>query len=612
MFIDKHIHEKIIFQKRLLTAFIFILVGVFALIVNIGYLQITQHEKYSKASLNNRIITTPLTPTRGLIYDRNRKLLTNARVLYSLELIKENSANVTQGITKITSLIQFTAYEISIIKKLLRQYIRPFSPIVIKYQLTHEETAILAVNLHQLPGFTINAKTVRHYPYADVGAHVLGYIGLLNQQELNKLRSNSNYRSAQYIGKSGVEKLYETELHGITGKQQIEVNARGKVLNRFTHTSAVAGKNLSMYLDINLQSLAYKLLKNRKGAVVAMEPSTGGIIAMVSNPSFNPNLFIANTDQAQLKAIITHTDKPLFNRATDGQYPPASTIKPFIAIAGLDTQTISIDEFIYDPGWYELAGEARIYHDWKKRGHGKVNIVTALIESCDTYFYELGFRLGIVKMNQYLTMFGFGTKQSADIQVMSKGLLPSKNWKLNNQYSAWVKGDNLNTAIGQGFLLVTPLQLATATAAIANRGKLMPPRLVQAIGEQHHQPQAMVAIDNFTNWDTIIESMKSVMHSRKGTGYATGRSAKYTMAGKTGTAQVFSFTQEDGQRIDKDKKVQSHMEDHSLFIGFAPAVRPRIAIAVIIENGGNGSSAAAPLAKKIFDSYLADISSSSI
>jgi penicillin-binding protein 2 len=612
MFIDQHIHEKVIFQKRLLTACIFILAGVCALIVNIGYLQITQHDKYSKASLNNRILTIPLTPSRGLIYDRNQVLLTNARSVYSLQLIKENASNVRQGIKKITSLINFTPYETDRIKSLLQKYIRPFSPIVIKYQLTQQEAAILAVNLHKLPGFTIKAETVRHYPYAEIGAHVLGYIGLLNQQELDTLKGNSNYRGSQYIGKIGLEKLYEEQLHGITGKQQIEVNARGKVLNRFTPTASVAGKNLSLYLDVRLQSLAYNLLDKRKGAVVAIEPNTGGILAMVSNPSFNPNLFIANTNQVQLKKLITHHDKPLFNRATDGQYPPASTIKPFIAVAGLDDQSIRVDEFLDDPGWYKLAGETRVYHDWKKLGHGKVNLVKALTESCDTYFYELGLRLGIVKMRKYLAMFGFGEKHSTDINIISSGLLPSKQWKLNNQYSAWVKGDNLNTAIGQGFLLVTPLQLATATAAIANRGTLVTPRLVQAIGGNKNHPQAIVTIDNFTNWDLIIDGMKRVMHHKNGTGYATGRKAKYTIAGKTGTAQVFSFIQEEGERIDKDKKRQSYMQDHSLFIGFAPAGQPKIAIAVIIENGGNGSSAAAPLAKKMFDSYLANITSNAI
>ena len=609
------IRENRVFTFRAIIFWILVICLTCVLAGRIFYLQVIQHDYYTTASEKNRVLLQPIAPNRGLIYDTNGKLLANNRASQSLNLIIERVDNIDETLVLLQSLIPISESELERFEKRRRQRRRPHEPIQLRARLTEQEIAILAVNSYSLPGVTVEAELVRHYPFSKSAAHVLGYVGRINERELKRIDS-VNYSGTQRMGKLGVEKFYESQLHGFVGFQKVEVTARGRVLRVLEREDPVPGVDITLYLDSNLQDVAEQALGDRRGAVVALDTRTGGIIAQVSQPSFDPNLFVTGIDSKSYAALRDSLDLPLFNRALRGQYPPGSTVKPFIALAGLEYGHIDWADTISDPGWYQLTQGGRFYRDWKKWGHGKVDLNLAIAQSCDTYFYELAHKMNVDDLHDFLWQFGFGQRISLDVAEAVSGILPSTAWKKARTGESWYTGDSLNVGIGQGYMLTTPLQLATATAVLANRGRWLQPRLLKRIrvDEKHINMWPVtkeiaaipkdVSLKRDANWEKMIDAMESVIHGRRGTAQGIGKGVQYRIAGKTGTAQVVGIKQDEEYDIEK---VRERNQDHGLFVAFAPADDPRIAIAVIVENGGGGSTSAAPVARKVMDAYLLPI-----
>ena len=608
------IREKQIFTFRAVLAMLIILCVAAGLLTRIYYLQAVDFEHYTTLSDKNRMQLQSVVPTRGLIYDRNGILLADNQPIFSVSIVKERSLDLEETIAKIGSIIELSDEQIKRFKKRLENRRKPYEPVPLKSKLSEVEIAQLSVKRHVLHGVEVEAELVRNYPLGESMAHMLGYVGRINIKELKKV-DPTNYSGTNYIGKLGVEKFYEDVLHGKVGHQTVETNARGRVLRVLDQEPSTPGRDIKLNIDVRLQQVAIDAMAGRRGAVVAIEPSTGGILALVSTPSFDPNLFVTGIDHKSYAALRDSLDIPLFNRALKGQYPPGSTIKPIVGLAGLDNGAINRQTKIRDPGWYQLKNDERFYRDWKRYGHGVVDLFDSIVQSCDTFFYDLAFKLGVDQMESYLDRFGFGTRTAVDISEDRKGLLPGRAWKRGAKGLAWYPGDSLNMGIGQGFMLATPLQLATSTAVLANRGVWHRPRLAQEIypgvvaGDivdipvMHDDTPDDVIINNPDDWDYILGSMKAVMHGKKGTARGSGRKSSYKMAGKTGTAQVVGIKQ--GEEYDAEALAERH-RDHALFVGFAPYDSPKIAVAVIVENGGGGSTAAAPVARKVFDAWVLD------
>jgi penicillin-binding protein 2 len=465
--------------------------------------------------------------------------------------------------------------------------------------------ARIAVNGHRFPGVGIHAHLLRSYPLSEHTAHVLGYVGRINEEELERIDA-SDYSGTNYIGKGGVEKAYEDLLHGSVGHQQVEVNAKGRVLRVLESQAPGAGKDLRLFLDIRLQQDAAAALGDRRGAVVAIDPRTGGVLALVSRPSFDPNLFVEGIGTADYKALRDSPDKPLFNRAIRGQYPPGSTVKPFVGLGGLETGAVGRSETKWCPGFYRLPGHSHKYRCWKRWGHGTVALDKAIVQSCDVYFYRLAHDIGIDRLHEFLAGFGFGARTGIDVSGELGGLLPSKAWKRRARNEPWFPGETLIVGIGQGAFLTTPLQLAAATAALAARGRYVQPRVARATevpgSESEREIPAVIRQLPLSphRVDAVIASMTDVVESDRGTAKRI-RTDAYRIAGKTGTAQVFTVGQKERYR---ESEVAERMRDHALFLAFAPVEDPRIAVAVIVENGGHGGSVAAPVARRVMDSYL--------
>jgi len=578
----------------------------------IFYLQVMQHEHYAAASDNNRVLLQPIVPNRGLIYDANGKLLADNRASQSLNLILERVEDVEQTLVLLQDLLPISEGDLERFAKRRKQRRRPHEPVMLRSRLTEQEIAILAVNSHRLPGVSVEAQLVRRYPFAKSTAHVLGYVGRINEQELKRI-DPVNYSGTQSMGKLGVEKFYEAQLHGLAGFQRVEVTARGRVLRVLERDDPVPGADITLYLDSDLQGVAEQALGDRRGAVVAIDTQTGGIITLVSQPSFDPNLFVTGIDSKSYASLRDSLDLPLFNRALRGQYPPGSTVKPFVALGGLEYGHINWAHTVRDPGWYQLTEGGRFYRDWKKWGHGKVDLQLAIAQSCDTYFYELAHHMSVDDLHDFLWQFGFGQRISLDVSEAVRGILPSTTWKKAKTGQPWYTGDSLNVGIGQGYMLATPLQLATATAVLANRGRWLQPRMLKQIRvdkdyievfpttEEIAAAPENVTLKRDADWERMIDAMESVVHGRRGTAQGIGRDVSYRIAGKTGTAQVVGIKQDEEYDVEK---VKERNQDHGLFVAFAPADDPRIAIAVIVENGGGGSTSAAPVARKVMDAYL--------
>jgi len=606
------IREIRVFTFRAIIFWIVVVCLVCVLAGRIFYLQVMQHDRYATASDNNRVLLQPIVPNRGLIYDTNGKLLANNRASQSLNLILERVDNLEQTLALLQSLIPITDNDFERFEKRRKQRRRPHESVQLRTRLSEQEIAVLAVNSHRLPGVTVEAQLVRHYPFTKSTAHVLGYVGRINEKELKRI-DPVNYSGTQGIGKLGVEKFYEAQLHGLVGFQKVEVTARGRVLRVLERQDPVPGADITLYLDSELQDAAEQALGDRRGAVVAIDTQTGGILTLVSQPSFDPNLFVTGIDTKTYASLRDSLDLPLFNRALRGQYPPGSTVKPFVALAGLEYGHINWAHTISDPGWYQLTQGGRFYRDWKKWGHGKVDLTLAIAQSCDTYFYELAHKMNVDDLHDFLWQFGFGQRISLDVAEAVRGILPSTAWKKARTGQPWYTGDSLNVGIGQGYMLATPLQLATATAVLANRGRWLQPRMLKRIRVDKNYIDALPATEEVAaamqdvtlkrdaNWEKMIDAMESVVHGRRGTAQRIGKGVSYRIAGKTGTAQVVGIKQDEEYDIEK---VKERNQDHGLFVAFAPADAPRIAIAVIVENGGGGSTSAAPVARKVMDAYL--------
>lgn len=598
--------ELRIFQARVWAAVTIMVVGVCVIIARLAYLQIIEHRHFTTLARENRLKVVPIAPTRGLIYSRDGQILAENRASFALELVPERADDVHAALGAVSDLLQLNREERHRIDEELKR-VRGFDSVVIKTGMNEREVAIFSVNRHRFPGFSIVARLTRFYPQGEQMAHVIGYVGRISERELKEIDTVA-YRGTNHIGKVGVEKAREGVLHGKVGFQQVEVNAQGRVLRIVTRTPPVPGHDIYLTLDVGLQRLAMDSLGGNNGAIVALDPATGEVLAFVSKPSFDPNQFVNGISTDRYSALLGSSDRPLFNRALQAQYPPGSTIKPMVALAGLETGVRHVDDEIWCPGWYRLAGHDHRYRDWLKRGHGRVNLKRSIAESCDVYYYTLARDLGIERLHEGLSGFGLGRATGIDLPGETGGLLPSAQWKRRTRNLPWYPGETVITGIGQGFMLASPLQLAYATSILANRGAKMAPHVVGQIEDPvahiasevgiHERPRLLA---DGSHWDTVIQAMVEVVHGARGTARRSGLGAKYRFAGKTGTAQLFSIAQnETAEAVETPR----HLRDHALFIAFAPVDNPEIAVAVVIENGGSGSRVAAPIARQILDYYL--------
>lgn len=606
------LQEERLFLNRIVTAFIAIALLTSGLIVRLIYLQIVGHSHYATLAKENSIKITPIVPTRGMIYDRKGHVLAENTQTFKLEItpdkIGKDPANLDDTVLRLQKLLNIPDEKIELFHKLrLRQ--KRFAPTALLTNMTEEEMNKFAVVRPFFPGVDIKTHLVRRYPYKELSGHVVGYVGRINEKELKNLPI-SEYGGSTYIGKLGIESSYETILHGKTGYAETETNVQARALKTLNEVQPVAGANLYLTLDMDLQKTAYDALDKFNGAVVAIEIKTGGVLVFASRPGFDPNPFVSGIGSAEYKALTTSDDQPLYNRALRGLYPPGSTVKPFIALAGLEYNAIGKNQKLYCPGYYQLPTDKHKFRDWKKSGHGSVNMSEAVTQSCDVYFYRLASILGIDHMHDFMQKMGFGEKTGIDLIGEKAGVLPSREWKRKEKNQQWYPGETLITGIGQGFNLVTPLQLARATATLANRGNVVTPFLVDKIvsteatspGPETHKDVLPLKPENI---DSIISAMVNVVHSARGTAKGISHGINYQIAGKTGTAQVFNIKQ--GARYN-EHSLGFKLHDHALFISFAPADNPQIAVAVIAEHGGHGGSVAAPIAAKVIKQYLGDIS----
>ncbi len=595
---DAETHQqKRLFRSRLYFGYGIVLILFSFLIGRMAYLQWYNYEQYHGLAEGNRISVETIPPTRGKIYDRNHILLADNQPVYTLSMIREKMEDIHAFELALMQLLDTTPPEkIEGYFKKFRKWNRSKS-YSLPFSISEEQAARFAVISHQFPGVTLEARLKRIYPYKKTAVHALGYVGRINTKELKKL-DEKEYRGTQIMGKAGIERYYEKRLHGYPGIQQIETNARGRILRKLETTPATPGEDIHLTIDIKLQQFAESLFENKRGGMVAIDPQNGEILTFVSMPTFDPNLFVDGIDQTNYNRLLHNPDRPFINRVINGQYPPGSTIKPFVALGAIENNYISPYKKIYDPGYFDFADHR--YRDWKRTGHGLVDMHAAIAQSCDTYFYELSLDMGVDAIHDTMAPFGFGSRTNIDIYGESKGILPSQAWKLATKGRPWYRGETIISSIGQGYNLSTPLQLAKATAILANRGKIIQPHLLR--DPQKASPTEQIPIKKISNWDKVIQAMEDVMHGKKGTARRHGRGLPFKMAGKTGTAQVFSLNQGKYVAEEIDKK----LHDHSLFIGFAPVDNPKIAVAVIVENGGSGSKTAAPMAVKLIQEYLKD------
>ena len=600
---DPH-REARIYGARTVTA-VLLVCGLLALVTVRYYnLQITNYQTYKTQSERNRVQLQPLPPKRGLIYDRNGVLLADNRPSYILSVVRERVADLDATLSALRALVPISDSDLeNFQKKVLRS--RPYEAVPLRFRLTEDERARLAVNRHRLPGVVVDAQLLRHYPHGELFSHAIGYVGRINEQESWEL-DETDYRGTFHVGKIGVEKYYEDLLHGTVGYQNVETNAHGRVLRVLERHDPLPGADLVLHLDIELQRTAYEAFEGRRGALVAIDPMTGGILALVSTPGFDTNLFVNGISSVDYSALRDSPDVPLFNRAVQGQYPPGSTIKPMMGLAGLESGLVTPDYTVPDPGWYRLPGDSRRYRDWilKIRGTGhapRVDLNMAIAESCDVYFYDLARRLTIDRMYDYLRPFGLGERTGVDTTNERRGVLPSTRWKREVMAQPWYPGETLSAGIGQGYMLTTPMQLAVATNALATRGEHRSPRLVRTINGESVVPPLLERVPGLPeNWQAVHAGMHSVVHGARGSARKIAKGIQYEVGGKTGTAQVIGIAQ---NAVYKEEEVAERHRNHGLFIAFAPFEAPTIALAVIVENGG-GSSAAYPIARKVMDTWL--------
>jgi len=627
-----HEAEKKLFNHRLVVAGVFIVVLFAALILQLVNLQIYQHEYFTARSDGNRMHSQYVPPARGLIFDRSGNLLAENQPIFNLTVVPEQVESFDETLEILNRLIRLTDDDIEQFNSRLQRNRVPFSSVPLRYILDEEEKSKVAVNGHLLPGISIEPQLVRRYPLAGLTAHSVGYVSEINREELDSLSDaeKENYGGTNHRGKTGIERTYEDLLHGTVGYEIVEKNNRGQVMRRLDRTDPVAGKNITLHMDAQLQIAAENALGDFRGAVVAIDPNTGGILAMVSKPTFNPNLFVTGISSKDYDILVKdEVNTPLFDRTTN-PYPPGSTIKPFLGLAGLHHEHIDYDFAIEDPGYFRLPGVSYRWGDYTLRtqiggGHGHTDLMKAIYQSCDTFFYDLGNRMGIDTIHDFMAKFGFGNNFAVDIAYARTGVLPSREWKMASRGEPWYPGDTINSSIGQGYMWATPLQLATAVSIIANEGKVVSPRMLKAVDGELFEPiienpMPDVMVNDSDYWRYIEDAMTMVVHRPfsdqfrdYGTAYESiamaDREMSYKMAGKSGSAQVVGISQD--ILSSSDIMVSDLNKDHGLFISFAPAqnsqIAPQIAIAVFVENGEHGSSVAGPIAKQVIDTYLLDI-----
>ena len=618
--IKDHHSERRLFLQRIVVSAVIAVVLLGVVVARLVQLQVVQHELFAEKAQGNRVRIEPVAPIRGLIFDRKGRVVAENLPAYQLELIPEQVANIDDTLNRLAELSLIEADDIDRIKELSRSGPR-FRPVTLTFRMTEEEIAHFAIQRPRFPGVDLQPRLVRHYPDGAAVAHAVGYVGALSTSDLQTLDA-ARYAGTSHTGKTGIESSFESSLHGAAGYRHLVTNARGRQIPGDTRElldslpideKPAPGSNVYLSIDLDLQKLATRLLEGRRGALVAIDPQSGEILALVSAPAFDPNLFAVGMSTAQYGELQNNLDLPLFNRAVLGTYPPGSTIKPMLALAALETGATNLTRKTICRGFFMLPDTTHRYRDWKPEGHGPVDISDAISQSCDVYFYEISQDVGIDNMHDYLDRFGLGRKTGIDVIGERTGLVPSREWKRtsfkNRDDQRWYNGETVIASIGQGYMLATPLQLAVATATLANRGAHYRPHMVAAVenplsGERTlTRPERLpdVEISNTFYWDTVIDAMHDVLQGPQGTARAVGIGAPYQMAGKSGTAQVISIAQD--EEYDEEELLE-RQRDHALFISFAPLDEPRIAVAVVVENGSSGSGVAAPIAKAIMDQHL--------
>ena len=598
--------EVAIHRGRILVASVAVLAAVATLLYRYYDLQIVSYQQFLTQSERNRVRLEALAPTRGLIYDRKGRLLASNEPSQSLAVVVERAGSLPALFERLDALVGLEDDELERFQERRRRS-RPYDAVPLKLRLTDQEVAVIGVHRHTLPGVTIEAQLTRAYPEGNLLAHVVGYVGRINQQEANRIEAEA-YRGTYHIGKVGLEKRYEQVLLGQVGNQNIEANAHGRVLRVLDREPPAPGANLDLFLDLELQRVAYEALGEQRGAVVALDPRNGGVLALVSKPGFDGNLFVNGISSARYAALRDSPDTPLLNRTVQGQYPPGSTVKPMLALAGLELGLITPETTVPDPGWYRIPGDSRRYRDWILRirgtGHApEVDMRMAIAESCDVYYYDLARLMGIDTLAEGLAPYGFGATTGIDVTSEQPGILPNRDWKRRKLGQPWYPGETLSVGIGQGYMLATPLQLANAAMILANRGVAYRPSVVSRVAGQPVPRDPLRVVEaSPEHWSAVVAAMMDVVHHPSGTAAAISRDLPYTIAGKTGTSQVIGIAQD---AVYDEEAIDARHRNHGWFMAFAPVDRPKIAIAVLAENGG-GSSAAYPVARKVMDAWLAE------
>ncbi|SMY17112.1 penicillin-binding protein 2 [Photobacterium aquimaris] len=622
--IRDHRAESALFFRRALVSFIGIAILVGLLLFNLFHIQVEQHQDYQTRSNDNRIKIVPVSPNRGLIYDRNGVILAENRPIYSLEITLEKVSELDQTFADLKQIMGITDEDIANFQK-ERRRTRRFKSVPILDHLNEKQVALFSVNQHRLPGVEVKAHLKRYYPYGDALTHVLGYVAKINERDLKKLDKAgqlSNYKATRDMGKLGLERYYEKLLHGTSGYQEVEVNSRGRVIRTLKYIPPIPGKDIKINIDIKLQQYVQSLLterkidpetgkeiiKHKRGSIVVLDPKDDAILAMVSSPSYDPNLFVRGISSKKYNALLNNPDRPLVNRVTLGIYPPASTVKPLIAVAALTEGVITPNTTRNDPGWWQIPNStSRKFRDWLRWGHGRVNIYKAIEESVDTYFYQVAYDMGIDRLSTWMNKFGYGEYTGIDIHEESKANMPTREWKQTRHKRPWYQGDTIPVGIGQGYWTATPLQIAKATSVLVNSGVVHRPHLLKNIID--NKVEAPAEFENFPpitgvtpqTWEIAREGMHRVLYGSRGTARKAFYDTPYQAGGKSGSAQVFGLAE--NQKYDADE-LEEHLRDHALFTAFAPFEKPQVVVAMVLENAGGGSSNGGPIARKIFDHML--------
>lgn len=604
-----HSAESALFVRRVVVSIVFVLALISVLFFNLYYLQVESFQIYKTRSNDNRINVLPVAPNRGLIYDRNGVLLAENRPIFSLEITTEKIADLEKTVNDLAQLLGLDQDAIdNFYRQKKRQ--RRFKPVALVPRLTMEQAAIFSVNQHQFEGVNIEAYLKRYYPYGETLTHMLGYVGKINDKDVARLEKegkSATYAATRDIGKQGIERYYEDMLHGVPGYQEVEVNNRGKIIRVLKFVPPEPGKDIYLNIDLAMQQKAKKLLDGRRGSVVMLDANDGGVLALASSPSYDPNLFVHGISSKNYNALLHSKDRPLINRATQGRYPPASTIKMQMALLGLNEGVVTPQTRIWDPGSWQIPNTSKRFRDWKRWGHGWVDVYHAIEQSCDTYFYDLIYQVGIDKTSEFMKQFGFGDYTGIDIAEETSAVMPSRGWKRARFNQPWYQGDTISVGIGQGYWTATPIQLAHATANLARRGDIIVPRLLKSIRSvsgifevpPDHKPP--IVLKNEGHWQVALDGMYGVVNKKTGTAHKAFADTAYVAAGKSGTAQVIGMKED--EEYDADK-LEEHHRDNAMFVAYAPFDAPEVVTSVVVENAGGGSSHAAPVARAMLDAYF--------